>query len=209
MNIILFGGTGTIGQRIYSEAVSREHQVSVFVRPGRDIPLSPAPAKVFKGDLEKVDDVAAAVVGHSAVVSALGPRGDVSTLVETYETLAAGLTKASVRRLLVVGGAGSLELAPGKPLYDSPQFPKEWLAIAKAHGEVLEFLKTTDLDWTYISPPALIQPGQRTGHYRRGEYQLLTDANGKSEISAEDYAVGLIDELESAGALRKRITFAW
>jgi len=74
---------------------------------------------------------------------------------------------------------------------------------------VLEFLKATDLDWTYISPPALIQPGQRTGHYRRGENQLLTDANGKSEISAEDYAVGLIDELESAGALRKRITFAW
>jgi uncharacterized protein len=209
MNIILFGGTGTIGQRIYAEAVSREHQVSVFVRPGRDIQLSPPPAKVFEGDLEKADDVAAAVVGQSAVVSALGPRGDVSTLVETYETLAAGLTKARMRRLLVVGGVGSLELAPGKPLYDSPQFPKEWLAIAKAHGEVLEFLKTTDLDWTYISPPALIQPGQRTGHYRCGENQLLTDANGKSEISAEDYAIGLIDELESAEALRKRITFAW
>jgi uncharacterized protein len=144
MNIILFGGTGTIGQRIYSEAVSRGHRVTLFVR-----------------------------------------------------------------RLLVVGGAGSLEVAPGKPLYDSPQFPKEVLPIAKAHGEVLEFLKTTDLDWTYISPPALIEPGERTGHYRRGENQLLTDANGKSEISAEDYAVGLIDELETAQALRKRITFAW
>jgi hypothetical protein len=111
--------------------------------------------------------------------------------------------------LLVVGGAGSLEVAPQKPLHDSPQFPKEVLPIAKAHGEVLEFLKTTDLDWTYISPPALIQPGQRTGRYRRGENQLLTDANGKSEISAEDYAVGLVDELETALALRKRITFAW
>jgi uncharacterized protein len=209
MNMILFGGTGTIGQRIYAEAVSREHQVSVFVRPGRDIPLSPPPAKVFKGDLAKAEDVAAAVAGQSAVVSALGPRGDVGTIVKTYETLAAGLIKAGVRRLLVVGGAGSLELAPGKPLYDSPEFPEEWLAIAKAHGEVLKFLKTTDLDWTYISPPALIQPGQRTGHYRRGQNQLLTDATGKSEISAEDYAVGLIDELESAEALRQRITFAW
>ena len=209
MNIILFGGTGTIGQRIYSEAVSRGHPVAVFVRPGREIQLSPPPAKVFNGDLAKVDDVAAAVRGQSAVVSALGPRGDVSTLVQTYETLAAGLTKAGVRRLLVVGGAGSLELAPGKPLFDSPQFPQEWLAIGKAHGEVLEFLKTTDLDWTYISPPALIQPGERTGHYRRGENQLLTDAKGRSEISAEDYAVGLIDELETAQALRKRITFAW
>jgi len=71
------------------------------------------------------------------------------------------------------------------------------------------FLKTTGLDWTYISPPVLIQPGQRTGRYRRGENQLLTDANGKSEVSAEDYAVGLIDELETARALCKRITFAW
>jgi uncharacterized protein len=209
MNIILFGGTGTIGERIYSEAVSRDHQVTLFVRPGREIQLSPPPASVLKGDLAKVDDVVAAVLGQSAVVSALGPRGEVSTLVQTYETLVAGLTKAGVRRLLVVGGAGSLEMAPGKPLYDSPQFPKEALPIAKAQGEVLEFLKTTDLDWTYISPPALIEPGERTGHYRRGENQLLTDANGKSEISAEDYAVGLIDELETAQALRKRITFAW
>jgi uncharacterized protein len=209
MNIILFGGTGTIGERIYSEAVSRNHQVTLFVRPGREIQLSPPPASVLKGDLAKVDDVVAAVLGQSAVVSALGPRGEVSTLVQTYETLVAGLTKAGVRRLLVVGGAGSLEMAPGKPLYDSPQFPKEALPIAKAQGEVLEFLKTTDLDWTYISPPALIEPGERTGHYRRGENQLLTDANGKSEISAEDYAVGLIDELETAQALRKRITFAW
>jgi uncharacterized protein len=209
MNIILFGGTGAIGQRIYAEAISRDHQVALFVRPGRGVELSPPPARVFKGDLAKADEVAAAVRGQSAVISALGPRGDVSTFVQTYETLAAGLTKAGVRRLLVVGGAGSLEVAPGKRLYDSPQFPKEWLAIAKAHGEVFEFLKTTDLDWTYISPPALIQPGQRTGRYRRGKNQLLTDANGKSEISAEDYAVGLIDELETSQALRERITFAW
>ena len=164
---------------------------------------------MIEGDLAKADDVAAAVHGQSAVVSALGPRGDVGTLLQTYETLAAGLTKAGARRLLVVGGAGSLEVAPGKRVFDSPQFPKEWLGIAKAHGQVLEFLKTTDLDWTYISPPALIQPGKRTGDYRRGEDQLLVDVNGKSEISAEDYAVALVDELETGQALRKRITFAW
>jgi uncharacterized protein len=117
MNIILFGGTGAIGQRIYSEAISRGHQVAVFVRPGREIQLSPPPARVSKGDLANADDVAAAVRGQSAVVSALGPREDVSTLLPIYETLAAGLTKAGTRRLLVVGGAGSLEVAPGKALY--------------------------------------------------------------------------------------------
>jgi putative NADH-flavin reductase len=209
MNIMLFGATGNIGQRIYSEAVSRGHQVAVFVRPERESRLSPEPAKVASGDVTNPDDVAAAVEGQSAVISALGPRGDVTALVPTYRSLVAGLTKAGVRRLLVVGGAGSLEAAPGVPLFDSPEFPKEWLAIAKAHGEVLEFLKTTDLDWTYISPPALIQPGKRTGHYIRGENQLLVDANGKSEMSAEDYAVALVDELENGQAIRKRITFAW
>ena len=131
MNIILFGGTGTIGQRIYSEAVSRGHRVTLFVRPGREIQLSPPPANVFKGDLAKADDVAAAVLGQSAVVSALGPRGDVSTLVQTYETLAAGLSKAGGRRLLVVGGAGSLEVAPGKPLYESPQFPRRCFPLPR------------------------------------------------------------------------------
>jgi NAD(P)H-binding len=97
---------------------------ALFVRPGHEIQLSPPPARVFEGDLAKADDVAAAVRGQSAVVSALGPQGDVNALLPIYETLAAGLTKAGVRRLLVVGGAGSLELAPGKALYDSPAVPQ-------------------------------------------------------------------------------------
>ena len=139
MNIILFGATGTIGQRIYAEAVFRNHQVSVFVRPNAEIELSPAPAKVVAGDASNPDDVAAAVTGQSAVISPLGARGDLKEFLALYQSLVSGLKKSGVRRLLVVGGAGSLEVAPGVALFDSPDFPKEGLGIAKAHGELLEF----------------------------------------------------------------------
>jgi uncharacterized protein len=209
MNIILFGATGTIGRRIYAETISRGHQVAIFARPNREIALSPPPEKVFTGDVNNPDQVAAAVREQSAAVSALGPRGDDRELLAFYKSLVAGLTKAGVQRLLVVGGAGSLEVAPGVIALETPEFPKQWLSIAKAHAEVLNLLKTTNLDWTYISPPALIQPGKRTGKYRRGENQLLFDENGKSEISSEDYAIALVDELERPRALGRRITVAW
>jgi uncharacterized protein len=209
MNIILFGATGMIGQRIYAEATSRGHSVTVFARPQAKIDLAPAPAKVVTGDISNPDDVAKAMQGHSTVVSALAPRGDIKEFLPLNQSLVAGVKKAGVRRLLVVGGAGSLEVAPGVLLYEKPEFPKEWLAYAKIHGEVLNFLKTTGLEWTYISPPMLIQPGEKTGRYRRGQDQLLIDDQGKSEISAEDYAVALIDEVEKPRAIGKRMTVAW
>ena len=198
-----------IGQRIYAEARSRGHTVAVFARPTSDLKVLVAPTKVVTGDASKPDDVARAVKGQSAVISSLAPRGDMKDFLPLNQALVTGLQQAGVRRLLVVGGAGSLEVAPGVLLLDSEDFPKEWLGYAKTHAEVLNFLKTTDLKWTYISPPTLIQPGEKTGHYRRGENQLLIDEKGKSEISAEDYAVALIDELESPTAIGKRITVAY
>jgi uncharacterized protein len=209
MNIIIFGATGMIGQRIYSEATGRGHSVTVFARPQSQIKLLPAPAKVVSGDITNPDNVARAAQGQSAVISALAPRGEIKDFVPLNQSLVAGIKKGGVRRLLVVGGAGSLEVAPGVLLHDTPEFPKEWLGSAKIHAEVLNFLKNTDLDWTYISPPALIQPGKKTGHYQRGEDRLLVDDKGKSEISAEDYAIALLDELETPRAIRKRITVAW
>jgi uncharacterized protein len=209
MNIILFGATGMIGQRIFAEATSRGHNVTVFARPQAKIDLLSAPARVVTGDVSDPADVAKAVEGNSVVISALAPRGEIKEFLQLNQSLVAGVKKAGLRRLLVVGGAGSLEVAPGVLLSDKPEFPKEWLGYAKIHGAVLNFLKTTDLEWTYISPPMLIQPGKKTGRYRRGHDQLLIDDQGKSEISAEDYAVALIDEVETPRALGKRITVAW
>jgi putative NADH-flavin reductase len=108
----------------------------------------------------------------------------------------------------VVGGAGSLEVAPGVQLVDAPDFPAEWRAPALAHRDALAVYRTADIDWTYFSPAAILEPGERTGRYRTGRDQLLTNADGKSRISAEDFAVALLDEVERPRHLRERITVA-
>ena len=115
-----------------------------------------------------------------------------------------------MRRLLVVGGAGSLEVAPQKRLLDTPDFPEDWKPEAIAHTEALDYYRSVeDLDWTVVSPAAFTHPGERTGRYRLGGDQLLVDDNGNSEVSAEDYAIAIADLLETGGRERERITVAW
>jgi putative NADH-flavin reductase len=148
------------------------------------------------------------------VISAVGPghggREDAETVVTTTNALIAGLRAAGVARLIVVGGAGSLETAPGVRHVDDPGFPEMYKAIALAHGDALAIYRgVTDLDWTYISPAAVIGPGPRTRVFRIGGEQLLTDSGGKSFISYDDFAVGLVEQLEHPSAIRKRITLAY
>ena len=113
-------------------------------------------------------------------------------------------------RVVVVGGAGSLEVAPGVRLVDTPDFPEEWKAEALQHADALEVYRTVDdLDWTLVSPAAFIHPGERTGHYRLGGDQLLTNNDGNSEISAEDYAIAIADVVEEDDHKRQRVTAAW
>jgi putative NADH-flavin reductase len=157
--------------------------------------------------------VATAVAGHDAVVSAFGPSGTqgVETVGEAARSLIAGLKQAGVRRLVFVGGAGSLEVAPGVRLEDLPQFPAAWKPIAQAHTDALDVFRQQgdDLDWTYLSPAALIEPGERTGTFRLGGDRFLTDAEGQSRISAEDYAIALLDEVEDPKHIRQRFTVAY
>jgi putative NADH-flavin reductase len=129
--------------------------------------------------------------------------------VEATRTLASGLKRAGVRRFLMVGGAGSLEVAPGLQLVDTPDFPEAWKPYALAHRDALAVLKDSDLDWTNLSPAAFIQPGQRTGKFRLGKDTLVTDEKGGSRISAEDYAVALVDELEKPQYIRQRFTVGY
>jgi uncharacterized protein len=145
------------------------------------------------------------------VVNATGPRpGDASyDYPKVARSLIEGVGKAGVKRLIVVGGAGSLEVAPGVRLVDTPQFPAGWKGIALSHADSLPIYRKAALDWTYVSPAAFIEPGQRTGKYRTGGDQLLTDAKGESRISAEDFAVAVVDELEQKRHVRKRITVAY
>ncbi len=208
MKIALFGAKGTIGQRILKEAVERGHEVTVIVR---DPATYEGTEKVAAGDATTAESVAAAVAGQEVVISAIGPGlgGNLNVLTAAATSLTDGLKQAGVSRLLIVGGAGSLEIAPGVRLIDTPAFPEAWKPIAQAHADALDIYRTADLDWTYFSPAALIEPGERTGSFRLGTDQLLTDEQGQSRISAEDFAIALLNQVEKPEYIRQRITIAY
>lgn len=210
MKIAIFGANGMVGKRILDEAVSRKHDVTVIARN----PSKYDGAENFSvvaGDATDSASVAQAAAGSDVVISAVGPNNaSPETVIKAAQALLEGTEKAGVRRLFFVGGAGSLTVG-GVRLIDTPNFPEAWRPIAEAHVNALEVFKnsTADVDWVSVSPPALIEPGERTGKYRVGEDELLTDDNGESRISVEDYAAALLDEAENAKFKRQRITFAY
>ncbi|GHE10275.1 NAD(P)-dependent oxidoreductase [Streptomyces alanosinicus] len=213
MKILLFGASGNIGSAITHELITRGHAVTGVTRTGNTTTNGTYTAKA--GDVRNAATIAALAEGHDAVVSAIGPRHDGSDddhdiIVGATTALITGLRQTTVKRLVVLGGAGSLETAPGVKVIDSPHFPAMWKANALAQSEALELYRQVfDLDWTFVSPPKLIEPGTRTGHYRRGGDQLLTDENGDSRISIADFAIGFADEIETPRALRARISLAY
>ena len=228
MHIVLFGANGNIGQRIAREALARGHRVTAVVRdPARGAPaLTPdgaAPAgaasvAVVPGEVTDPAQGAAAVRGADAVVSAVGntraPAGPtpVALFAEAARALLAGTRAAGTPRLLVVGGAGSLEVAPGRQVVDTPDFPAAYRGDALGQRDALAVYRSEaarDVDWTYVSPAAVIGPGERTGRYRTGGDQLLVNAEGESRISYEDYAVAVLDELERPQFVRRRMTVAY
>ncbi|MFJ9900648.1 NAD(P)-dependent oxidoreductase [Streptomyces sp. NPDC091280] len=216
MNILLIGATGMIGSRIATEALDRGHQVTAASRSGRVDALSDhLSLTVLALDAADSDEVGQAANGHAVVVSAISPPRDGSDptapLLATYKSLITGLRTAGIRRLVVVGGAGSLKTASGRDRVDTSDFPLLYKAEALAQREVLRLLRADaeDLDWTYVSPADEIAPGERTGTFRLGGDDLLTAADGSSFITAEDYAVALVDEAEKSTAIRRRITVAY
>jgi putative NADH-flavin reductase len=203
MNIALIGATGFIGSRLLAELTARGHRVTAISRNPDKVPAAPN-VTAKKGDVFDRDGLAALLAGHDAVISA------VHFTASDPATLLAAVRQSGVKRYLVVGGAGSLEVAPGKQLFDTPDFPQIYHAEAKKGGAFLDLLKgESGLDWTFLSPSALIQPGERTGKFRLGGDQLLVDAQGKSAISAEDYAIALVDELEKPAHTRRRFTVGY
>ncbi|WP_019630937.1 NAD(P)-dependent oxidoreductase [Actinomadura atramentaria] len=206
MKILLIGATGMIGSRVAAEARARGHEVTGTTRSGA--------AGTARLDAADADRVAALAAGRDAVVLAISPPRDgtppAPALLAAGRAVLAGVRAAGVSRLVVVGGAGSLEVAPGLRHVDEPDFPDEYKAESLAQADLLDLLRADadDLAWTYISPAQVIAPGERTGHYRRGGDALLRDAEDRSFISAEDYALALVDELETGRAVG-RITVAY
>lgn len=208
--IALFGSTGMIGQRILNEALARGHKITAIVRDASRAPLHASNLSVKTGDVLKPESVAVAARGNEVVVSAFGPgNGDPQQFVTAAKALLEGVGAIQPARLIVVGGAGSLEVAPGVQLVDTPDFPPAWKKAASMARDALTVYRTAPFDWTYVSPPMFIQPGTRTGKYRPGKDHLLKDEKGESRISAEDYAVAIVDEIEKPQHLRERFTVAY
>ncbi|MFE2964840.1 NAD(P)-dependent oxidoreductase [Streptomyces sp. NPDC059340] len=211
MKVVLFGATGMIGSRIATEASARGHQVLAVSRSGQ----SPVPGvTATAADASDTAKVTELVAGADVVVSACVPPRDGTDPRGPFLALNTALVEAAraagVRRLVIVGGAGSLEVAPGQAVVDQPGFPEAVVPEALAHRDALDFYRTVDdLDWTYISPAADIAPGARTGVFRLGGDRLLTDDHGNSRISAEDYAIALVDELETPAHPRARMSVAY
>jgi len=209
MNILIIGATGTLGSRILTELVSRGHNVTAVVRDPSKLETHEN-VTATAADIFDSASIADAAEGADVVVSAYGPGPEhPELLLKATQALIAGVEASGVKRLIAVGGAGSLEVAPGLQLVDAPDFPPSWRSIAIAHRDALELLRASHLDWTSVSPAAFIRPGERTGKYRVGKDQLLVDAEGQSKISAEDFAIAIADEVENARHIRGRFTAAW
>ncbi|ABN60136.1 NAD(P)-dependent oxidoreductase [Shewanella baltica] len=210
MKIAILGATGWIGGAILKEALSRGHQVTALVRdPSK---LSATDVAVHAVDLEQ-PLVAQTFAGVDVVIAAVGGRAQQNhdLVASTVQHLLDVLPNAKVPRLLWVGGAGSLEVAPGVTLVSSPDFPAAYKDEALAQGEALQVFRAaqTAINWTFVSPAAEIYPGESEGPYRLGGDSFFTDANGRSRISVTDYAKAMLDEAEQGTHANQRISVAY
>ncbi|BEN54202.1 NAD(P)-dependent oxidoreductase [Serratia marcescens] len=213
MKVAIIGATGFVGRRVVDEALARGIQVTAIARQKKELPEH-ANLTVALGDVADTAWLAGQLRGQDAVISAYNPGWGEDNL---YEKTARGaqqiltaVEQAGVKRLLVVGGAGSLEVAPGVELVDTPQFPENIRPGAQAVRDLRNKLRNESvLDWTYLSPAALLEPGKRTGQFRLGTTQLLMNGEAPANISVEDLAVAIVDEIEKPQFIRAQFTAAY
>lgn len=202
MKVALIGASGQAGSRILAELTRRGHVVTGIARHPEKIAAG-ANVVAKKGDVFDADGLAALLKGHDVAISSVHfTASDPKKLIEAVRA-------SGVKRYFVVGGAGSLEVAPGRKLIDTPEFPAIYKEEASKGGAFLDLLRgEKEIDWTYISPSALFIAGERTGKFRLGKDQLLANEKGSS-ISFEDYAIALVDELEKPAHSRQRFTVGY
>jgi putative NADH-flavin reductase len=202
MKVALIGASGHAGSRLLAELARRGHTVTGIARHPEKIAAAPG-VTAKKGDVYDKDALAALLKGHDVVISSVHfTTSDPKLLIEAVHA-------SGVKRYFVVGGAGSLEVAPGVTLVSTPEFPAIYKEEATKGGEFLGLLRhEKELDWTFLSPSAMFVPGERTGKFRLGKDQLLTNDKGSS-ISFEDYAIAMVDEIEKPAHSRQRFTVGY
>jgi uncharacterized protein len=211
MNIALIGASGFIGSAIRQEALSRNHKVTALVSdPSK---LQPeANLDIQHTDVLNTELLRQQLRGHDVVISAFSGHADADIYgyyLKGICSIVEAVRAAGVSRLMLVGGAGSLEIQPGVQLLDTPEFPAQWKATAEGARAALQILRDLpDMDWTVLSPPPHIHPGTRTGSYRTALDAVIQRDGGPADISLEDYAVAMMDEAESAKHRRQRFTVA-
>ncbi|CAI1542703.1 NAD(P)-dependent oxidoreductase [Serratia entomophila] len=213
MKVAIIGATGFVGRRVVDEALSRGLLVTAIARQKKDLPEN-ANLTVALGDIADTAWLAKQLSGQDAVISAYNPGWGEDDLYEKTrrgaQQILSAIAQAGVKRLLMVGGAGSLEVAPGVELVDTPQFPENIRPGAQAVRDLRNLLRDeSTLDWTYLSPAALLEPGKRTGQFRLGTTQLLMNGQAPASISVEDLAVAIVDEIEKPQFIRAQFTAAY
>lgn len=214
-NVVLIGASGFVGTAILEELLNRGYCVTAVVRNPEKMTIRNANLSVVKADVSDVNTLAAVCKGKDAVISAYNPgwaNPDIyEETLKNYPLILEAVRKSGVKRLLCVGGAGTLFCAPGIRVVDSGAIPVEIMGGAKSLGEF--YLNTLcnekEIDWVFFSPAGLLEPGKRTGKFRLGKDDLIVDETGKSHISVGDYALAMVDELEQANHHRERFTIGY
>lgn len=213
--IVLIGASGYVGSALLKEALNRGHEVKAIVRNAAKLTIDNPKLMVVEGDATDVDFLSAQLKEEDALISAFNPgwkNPDIyQETLDGYTAILKAVRKSGIPRMLMVGGAGSLEVAPGKLLMDEEDVPKHLLpgirSLAKVYIDYLLPEKT--IDWVFLSPAANMVPGERTGKFRLGKDALVVDEKGESNISVEDFAVAMIDELEQEKHHRERFTLGY
>ena len=214
-NVVLIGASGFVGTAILNELLNRGHKVTAIVRDPAKVTASNPNLKVVQADVTDTDVLIEASKGKDAVISAYNPGWKNPNIYEetlkNYPLIVDSVKKAGVERLLIVGGAGTLFYAPGKMVMDADDVPAKLLPGIKSLGEFYlnTLRKENDIDWIFLSPAANMTPRERTGKFRIGKDDLVVDVNGDSNISVEDYAVAMVDELEQKPHHKERFTIGY
>ena len=214
-NLVLIGASGFVGSALLKEALDRGHKITAVVRHPEKITIVNKNLIVKQGDVSFIDTVSSVSKNADVVISAYNPgwkNPDIAVeTTRTYKAIIEGVRQAGVKRLLVVGGAGSLFISPGKRLMDTGSMPESFLPAVRALADIylIDLMAEKNIDWVFFSPAGDLHQGKRTGIFRLGKDDLVVNEKGESKISVQDYAVAMLDEIEKPAHHQERFTIGY